>query len=174
LPNFEGGFDRGVLRRLLLLVFNRIIPEKERIHDLGKRIAAEEPDLLLAFAVGGASGLIKAGNFIVPPSSQKALEKWSGSADPVIAWVSTCVEADPLPPGQKIVGHKSSAVHAKFKDWAVAEGYRADAIPAINGFVQRLQAAFPGIRSRHTNAGNYLVGFRIVERFARAEEELEP
>jgi phage/plasmid-associated DNA primase len=171
LPTFEGGFDRGVLRRLLLLVFNRVIPEKERVNDLGKRIAVEEPDLLLAFAIGGASYLIKAGNFIVPSSSQQGLEKWSGSADPVIAWVSACLEAVPISPGQKIIGHKSGAVHAKFKDWAVAEGYRADSIPAVNGFVQRLQAALPGVRSRHTNAGNYLVG--IVERFARAEEELE-
>jgi phage/plasmid-associated DNA primase len=173
LPTFEGGFDRGVLRRLLLLVFNRVIPEKERINDLGKRIAVEEPDLLLAFAVGGASDLIKSGNFIVPQSSQKGLEKWSGSADPVIAWASACLETDPISPGQKIVGHKSGAVHAKFKDWAVAEGYRADSIPAVNGFVQRLQAALPGVRSRHTNAGNYLVGFKIVERFARAEQELD-
>ena len=174
LPTFEGGFDRGVLRRLLLLVFNRVIPESDRIVDLGKRIAKEEPDLLLAFAVGGATDLIRTGNFIIPPSSETGLKKWSGAADPVIAWVGACVEAADAPlPGERVVGLKSGWVHGCFKQWAVGEGYRPDSIPAVNGFVQRLQAAFPGVRSRHTNAGNFLVGLKIVEGRAPSPDEME-
>jgi phage/plasmid-associated DNA primase len=174
LPTFEGGFDRGVLRRLLLLVFNRFIPEHERVVDLGKRIAKEEPDQLLAFAVGGATDLIRAGNFIIPSSSEAGLKKWSGAADPVIAWVSACVEAADAPlPGQRVVGLKSGWVHGCFKEWAVGEGYRSDSIPAVNGFVQRLQAAFPGVRSRHTNAGNFLVGLKIVEGRTPSPDEME-
>jgi len=174
LPTFEGGFDRGVLRRLLLLVFNRVIPESERIVDLGKRIAKEEPDLLLAFAVGGATDLIRTGNFIITYSSDTGLKKWSGAADPVIAWVAACVEAaDPPLPGQRVVGLKSGWVHRCFKEWAVGEGYRLESIPAVNGFIQRLQAAFPGVRSRHTNAGNYLVGLKIVEGRAPSPDEME-
>jgi phage/plasmid-associated DNA primase len=163
LPTFEGGFDRGVLRRLLVLVFNRVIPEKERIVDLGKRIAAEEPDLLLAFAVWGASDLIQAGNFIIPATSQEALTKWSGAADPVIAWANACVEPDAVPlPGTKVYGFKSGYVQGLFRQWALAAGYRPESIPAVNGFVQRLQAAVPSVQTRHTVSGNVLVGLKII------------
>lgn len=51
LPSFKGGVDRGLQRLLLLIAFTRSIPMEERIEDIGKRIAAEEPDQLLA-AVG--------------------------------------------------------------------------------------------------------------------------
>src|SRR5262249_26950389 len=44
LPSFQGGMDRGVQRRILLIVFNHTIPEVERIEHLGQRIAKEEPD----------------------------------------------------------------------------------------------------------------------------------
>ena len=163
LPNFEGGFDRGVLRRLLVLVFNRVIPPEERIVDLGKRIAAEEPDLLLAFAVWGASDLIRSGNFIIPPSSQDALTKWSGAADPVLAWARDCIEPDTVPlPGTKVFGFKSGYVHGLFRQWALAAGYRPEMIPAVNGFVQRLQAAVPSVQTRHTRGGNVLVGLKII------------
>ena len=54
LPTFAGGMDRGVQRRVQVLVFNRVIPEDERIEHIGLRVGAEEPDLLLALAVAGA------------------------------------------------------------------------------------------------------------------------
>jgi len=54
LPPFNGGFDRGVKRRLAAIDFLRTIPEPERIVDIRKRIAREEPDLLLAWALSAA------------------------------------------------------------------------------------------------------------------------
>lgn len=38
LPTFAGGMDRGVQRRLQVLVFNRVIPEEERIEHIGLRV----------------------------------------------------------------------------------------------------------------------------------------
>jgi len=58
LPSFKGGMDRGVQRRLLVITFNRTIPEDERVENIGSRIADEEADFLLRWAVAGASRLI--------------------------------------------------------------------------------------------------------------------
>jgi Family of unknown function (DUF5906) len=55
LPAFHGGMDRGVIRRLMPIVFNRTIPEKERIPNIGQRVVAEELDLVLAWAVQGGA-----------------------------------------------------------------------------------------------------------------------
>jgi hypothetical protein len=48
LPSFKGGVDRGVQRHLLVIPFARTIPLEERIADIGKQIASDEADLLLA------------------------------------------------------------------------------------------------------------------------------
>ncbi len=45
LPPFQGGMDRGVQRRVMVVTFNRIIPMEERIEAIGRRIAEEEADL---------------------------------------------------------------------------------------------------------------------------------
>jgi phage/plasmid-associated DNA primase len=54
LPVFAGGMDRGVQRRLLVIPFNRMIPTQERVEQIGQRIAEEEADLLLVWAVDGS------------------------------------------------------------------------------------------------------------------------
>ncbi len=66
LPPFLGGMDRGVQRRLLVVPFNRTIPIEQRIENIGRRIAKEEADLLLAWAVEGASRPIRQRNFTGP------------------------------------------------------------------------------------------------------------
>jgi phage/plasmid primase-like uncharacterized protein len=85
LPSFKGGVDRGVQRRLTVIPFNRTIPIPERVADIGKRIAAEEPDLLLAWAVEGASRLIRQRNFAIPQGCHDALLEWVLGEDPVAA-----------------------------------------------------------------------------------------
>jgi putative DNA primase/helicase len=87
LPAFQGGMDRGVLRRLMPIVFNRTIPEAERVPGIGQRVAEEELDLLLAWAVEGASRLLKRGRFPELASSKAALAEWAQSADPVLGWL---------------------------------------------------------------------------------------
>lgn len=82
LPSFKGGMDRGVQRRLLVITFNRTIPEEERIEGIGRRIAEEEADILMLWAVAGASRLIRQRGFSVPPSSKSALRDWLLGADP--------------------------------------------------------------------------------------------
>jgi phage/plasmid-associated DNA primase len=165
LPKFTDGMDRGVKRRLLPLTFNRVIPTEERIENIGLRIADEEADLVLAFAVAGAQRLIRQRDFTIPASSKEALQQWIYRDNPVLAWVEVRVEAaDPPRPGEKVVGIKSSMAHAMFRDWALAEGFAERGLPDVTGFVQRLKEnqRVPGIKVRHTNSGNFLVGLKIL------------
>jgi phage/plasmid-associated DNA primase len=160
LPAFSRGIDKGVERRLAMLVYSRSIPPTEQIPDFGGLIAEEEPDLLLAFCVAGASRLRTNGEFTVPASSSVELTKWSNTADPVRGWVYAEVTVVTTDPERHRV--TSAHAHQRFVDWAVAEGYRADTLPGRNGFVQRLRAQAPGIRTGgHTETGNYISGIRI-------------
>jgi len=82
----------------------------------------------------------------------------------VSAWARLFCSAVPIPPrGTRVDGLKSGHVHSQFKAWAEAAGYRKDHIPAVNGFVQRLCAAVPGVETRHTVSGNILVGLELKE-----------
>ncbi|TAH37800.1 MAG: hypothetical protein EYC62_00800 [Alphaproteobacteria bacterium] len=159
LPPFQGGMDRGVQRRLLVISFNRFIPMEERVEAIGRRIASEEADLLLAWAVEGASRLIRQRNFTIPPSSKDALREWILGADPVLAWLDACVEVKPHACGYPRLAAREA--HEQFHTWAVAEGYSRDKLPAINGFVQRILANAAGMESKRLNTGRVFLGMTL-------------
>lgn len=156
LPPFQGGMDRGVQRRLLVITFNRIIPIEERVEAIGRRIAAEEADHLLAWAVEGASRLIRQRNFTIPPSSKVALIDWILGADPVLAWLDECAEVKPHYPAIA-----TRYAYDQFQNWAVTEGFNRDKLPAINGFVQRVLANAAGVETKRTNAGRVFLGLAL-------------
>lgn len=159
LPPFQGGMDRGVQRRLLVITFNRTIPLEERIEAIGRRVAAEEADLLLAWAIEGASRLIRQRNFTIPPSSKVALADWIFGADPVLAWLDECVEAKPHHDGYPCMTTRDA--FNQFHAWAVGEGFKTDKLPAINGFVQRVQANTLGITYKRTGSGRMFLGMTL-------------
>jgi len=138
LPSFKGGVDRGVQRRLLVIPFTRTIPLEERIEDIGKRIASDEADLLLAWAVQGAARLIRQRNFAIPESCRQALLDWVLGEDPVLAWIDACVRVQPIVNGGPMLATRDA--HLRFQNWALAEGFKTEKIPAINGFVRKRHA----------------------------------
>jgi P4 family phage/plasmid primase-like protien len=156
LPSFKGGMDRGVLRRLLVLEFNRTIPEQERIEHIGERITEEEMDLLLDFAVKGAQRLINQRGFTEPESSKKALRDWQFGADPVLAWLECGIYLDR---GAQTI---KRVAYSAFKDWAKAEGYRENTLPATHIFTMRVKASGKEITDKKKNTGNYFVGFSVI------------
>jgi phage/plasmid-associated DNA primase len=160
LPAFQGGLDRGVQRRLLVVPFNRTIPIEERIENIGRRIAIEEADLLLACAVEGAARLIRQRNFTMPASCKQALADWILGADPVLAWLAECTEVRPIVHGYPALATRTA--FERFRTWAITEGFKADKLPAINGFVQRVQANVPGIEHKRTKSGRLFLGLVVV------------
>jgi len=87
-PRFKDGMDRGLRRRLLIVAFDRVIPEEERIAQLGKLIAETERQALLVWAVQGALRLLAQRQFTDLPSSQRELSHWMRMDDSVSAWLA--------------------------------------------------------------------------------------
>ena len=91
LARLPGRGRRRVVRRLMPVGFNRVVPEAGRDPDLARKIMEQEADLLLEMAVEGASRLIK------NPTSPcrklgELLTRWTLSADPVRAWAAERLE----------------------------------------------------------------------------------
>ena len=158
LPPFVGGMDRGVQRRLCVIPFNRVIPVAERIEGIGRLIAKQEPDLLLAWAVEGASRAIRKGVFTIPSSCRQALREWIFAADPVAAWIEERVKVEAE--GAVGPGIRTRDAYIEFRSWASAEGFKT--LPEINGFVQRVLAAGHGIEHRRSGKlGRRFVGMHL-------------
>lgn len=147
LPRFSGGLDRGLQRRLVVLRFNRTIPENEIMPDIADRIRADELDLLLGFAVAGAQRLIKQRGYTLPKSSGDALREWL-LLDPVNEWFETRIIRTQDQP----YGGWPRTVHLydDFKSWAVENGFSERFLPPVNTFGQRLKAV-PGVEIRRND-----------------------
>ncbi len=154
LPAFTGGMDKGIQRRLAVIVFNRVIPAAEIIENIGRRIGEEEPDILLAWAVEGASRVIRDRDFTIPESSRKAMLEWLYTSDPVLAWVHQRVTVKPIENGQPKV--TSAYAYSQFQSWAISEGFKRERLPAINGFVQKITANVLGIQKNNTGGRGFL------------------
>jgi phage/plasmid-associated DNA primase len=160
LPPFRGGFDRGVQRRLLVIPFNRSIPVEERVEHIGQRIAEEEADLLLAWAIAGAKRLIRQQNFTISGSCKEALLEWIFGADPVLAWLDECTQVRPVVDGHPVI--RTRAAFEAFRTWATAEGFKLENLPSINGFVQRVKANSAGVKDKRTSTGRMFLGLIIT------------
>jgi len=156
LPPYKGGMDRGVRRRLLVIPFNRTVPKCERVERIGQRIAAEEADLLLAWAVAGASRVIRQRSFSEPASSKAALLEWLYKADAVQAWAAECVMAS------EVDWVATSAAYEHFCNWAVSEGHRRERLPAVNTFADRVIACVPGAAAKRTAKKRGIVGIALI------------
>ena len=86
LPNFKGGVDAGVERRMLVIPFTKTIPEEERIADLEELIAAEEASSLVSAAILAGSKAYQRGTFDIPALCYAATDQWFKDSDPVREW----------------------------------------------------------------------------------------
>ena len=155
LPPYKGGMDRGVRRRLLVIPFNRTVPIRERIEHIGQRIGVEEADLLLAWAVAGASRVIRQRCYSEPASSKSALLEWLYKADAIQAWIEDCVttcEGNWVP---------TSVAYEQFCYWAVAEGHRRERLPLVNTFSDRVILGITGATTRRTSKKRGIAGIMI-------------
>jgi phage/plasmid-associated DNA primase len=155
LPATTGGLDPGVIRRLLVVGFNRRIPESEQIENLGQRIAGEEADALLAWAVEGAADLLATGAFVAPASSEKLLLEWARLADSVAGFADVGVTP-------KSGGFLSTRkAYDSFRLWANEEGIDPRRLPTRTVFRERLSTVL-GQRVIHRNAGFGWVGYGLT------------
>ena len=175
LPRFEGGMDRGVRRRLLVIPFNRTIPPGERIEHIGTRVCQEEADLLLAWAVAGAERLLRQRRFTEPESSAEALRAWLLGTDPVLGWIADRIAAGLAVVGEKPARLASSTAYADFNLWSDNEGYRENRRISKNTFVQRVTAAMrerdPSVKHVDAHGFRGWEGMRLKPKPTLAEME---
>jgi phage/plasmid-associated DNA primase len=153
LPRFNGGLDRGLQRRLVVVRFNRTIPESEIIPDIIEKIRDDELHLVLQFAVAGAQRLIRNKAYTIPGSSKDALQSWL-MLDPVQEWLTlqtVKVEEEP-PTGWSA----TSKLYSAFRAWAMEEGHNERFLPPVNTFSQRLKAS--GVQIVRRSTGSVAVG----------------
>lgn len=157
LPRFNGGIDRGLQRRLVVLRFNRQIPESEIVPDIAQRIQRNEMELLLGFAVSGAQRLVRNRAYTTPTSSKEALHAWL-LLDPLNEWFDARIIATESEPhgGWPATGK----LFADFKQWALEQGHVDRFLPPINTFSQRLKA-FPNVQIKRLSRGSVAAGIKI-------------
>ncbi len=155
LPRFNGGIDRGLRRRLVVVQFNRSIPENDVIEDISDRIRDKELDLLLGFAIAGAQRLRKQGGYTIPSSSKNALQEWL-LLDPLNEWFEIkMMKADDGGPGIR-----TAKAYEDFKAWSLEQGYDARFLPPVNTFSQRLKS-MPDVVLKRKAEGTVLMGVKM-------------
>jgi phage/plasmid-associated DNA primase len=151
LPLFSGGIDAGVLRRLSLVQFSRTIPAEERIEDLGKRIAAEEADLLLVFAAEGLRRVLQQRGYTQPPSSARVMTEYLEEADPVRGWCAQRLLIDSTHNWRL----SSAEAYADFTAWCRDQGIKESYIVGNRSFGKRLLRTDPRIQRLRSNGSHY-------------------
>jgi putative DNA primase/helicase len=155
LPQFEGGMDRGVRRRLMIMKFNRSIPLDERIENIGERAATEDPDLALEWLVAGAQRLVRNRRFTEPSSCLSDMREWLFFGDVVLAWLEEETAEDT---GSRI---PTTAAYRQFCAWAVSQGYRSNDLPDGPQFAQRLYASGRNILKERSATQRFFAGLRL-------------
>jgi phage/plasmid-associated DNA primase len=168
LPKFGGEMDRGVRRRLAVFQFDRVIPDHEQIKNIGLRIAREEADMLLAWAVEGAQRLLANNGFTLPESSREAVNEWGYLSDPVQAFVADCVRPAPqvvgedrMPKKPKLIRYKE--IRDKFAQYLMKTGRDMGGRfePGMDSVIQRLRENLP--RGAYRDRDNTGWGFRGIK-----------
>lgn len=159
LPSFRSGVNQGVSRRLLVINFNRVIPEDEQIANIGARIVSEEYDLLLHWAVEGAKRVIPTGFYSRLQSSVDAVREWIIGHDPVAAWLAGGVTVTEDP--EHVMA--SAEAYRYFCQWAESEAFSKSELPKKAGFTARVLANSKVTYHRKAD-GRYLVGLTTESR----------
>jgi len=100
------------------------------------------------------------GPLAISRSCQEALLEWVLSEDPIAAWTDACITVVPIVNGGPLIATRDA--YQRFHSWALSEGYRPEKLPAINGFVQRVQARVAGIQHKRMKEGRFFIGLRVT------------
>jgi P4 family phage/plasmid primase-like protien len=107
--------SQGMLRRLMVIPFNRTFSEREMDRDLFPQIWASELPGVLNHAIAGLQRVIRRGwRFKPPKPMQEAKERWLMFANPLPAFLDDACERD----GRCLMAE----LYAAYTDWASRMG----------------------------------------------------
>jgi len=165
LPSFQGGMDRGIQRRLLVIPFNRVIPVEEKIENIGRRVPEEEMDLLLAWAVEGALDLMNNRGFTITDALAKNLQDWLEESDSVQGWVAECLEIL----DDKNAYLKTSYAYKCYQAWGKEQGIKLEQMVGLKNFVRRM-VSVDGIHYKRINSGRIFAGVTLMHDAPRSTD----
>ncbi|MFH2075896.1 MAG: phage/plasmid primase, P4 family [Pseudomonadota bacterium] len=108
-------FSDALFRRASVLTFNRTFKPEEQDKHLKQKLERELPGIL-ARALNAFGGVLRRGNFTMPPSVMEAREAWRMQVDQVATFIDDCVEREPG------AWQRSIRVYSRYKSWALEAG----------------------------------------------------
>ena len=157
IPRNYGDRSEGFYRRLLIISFNRTVPEKERDPDLLDKFRAEA-DGIFMFALKGLKRLKdKDYNFSVTQTNIDALRQYREESDSVLSFVKDCCTLTP----DKAIG--STELYHIYRAYCEESGMKAY---SQKTFVQQLTVAYPDV----TRAKDTIGRRRVLKGIVRADE----
>jgi putative DNA primase/helicase len=121
----------GFNRRWLIFMFDRVIPDDEKILDYDKIIVSDEIEAIVAWAAEVVPNLLTKGSYTLPPSHMEATKEMAIGNSPIRAWMSEKVETAP--------GHKVYLTDLHTDFWRYALFQKQSTLLQITEFRQQLQ-----------------------------------
>ena len=135
LPNFKGGVDEGINRRVKVIPFDRTIPISERVPKIAEKIVLNEKDELFKFAIRGAMDVIANDGFTIPGTVEQSTAQWFEDSDSILYWFKENHLHDLLDKSKKVsLGEAYSAFKSHMEE--IGDG---EYVPTRNRFVQRIR-----------------------------------
>jgi len=148
LPRFHDK-TQGIWRRVLLVPFDRTVPEGEQIKDLADEIVRAELPGVFNWALEGLRALNADRGFAVPEISRRLLEEHRRDVDPARAFLlANCAASDGCD------GLPTREIYQAYVHYCQANGYRPT--NAAN-FGRQVRRTFPTVERARHRSGRRLV-----------------
>jgi P4 family phage/plasmid primase-like protien len=136
LPRFNDK-TQGVWRRILLVPFDKMVPEDRQIKGLGQEIAKEELPGIFNWGMDGLRSLNRNNGFVKPARTDDLLEEYRRDSDPSRAFL-----ADSFTQSPNAAGISCSEVYKLYRQWCEDNGCHPLGQLQFGRHVRRI---FPGV-----------------------------
>jgi P4 family phage/plasmid primase-like protien len=143
LPRFTDK-TQGIWRRILLVPFEKTIPEESQVKDLAAEIIATELPGVFNWALEGLRRLNRAG-FTLPDKSKALLEDYRRDADPARAFLLENYTYSP-----NAYGIVCDTLYGEYKAWCESNGCYA---LSNRQFGKQVRRVFPGVDRDRPGSG---------------------
>jgi putative DNA primase/helicase len=142
-------YSQAIMRRAVIITFNRTVRENEKDTELANKLCEELPGILNLCLEAYAR--VRDGDFTIPASSAAAVENWRNEVDPLKAFVGTHCTRDHKG------GEQAAYVYQRYESWHQEEGHG----PLLSRKAFRTHMTRLGFTSKRTAAGNLFVGLLL-------------
>ncbi|MFA5271983.1 MAG: phage/plasmid primase, P4 family [Candidatus Omnitrophota bacterium] len=143
LPRFND-HSQGTWRRLLLVPFDKVIPESEQKKNLVDMLKKELSGIL-NFAIAGLNSLNTNGGFTIPKDMKEQVEQYHRDSDPARCFLFENYQADP---NSKI---RCSEIYKTYTAYCIENGYKS---MNVRTFGQQVKRCFQQVERIRPGSGN--------------------